>query len=350
MLMQTFFAGRNTGTILDAIARPLVDGKLWIPGRLPKLFPIAQGDLEAHLRALQPLFSEIDITEAAERAAIPVDITDLTPTDSVLELWHGPTRSFKDVGVRFASVLYRDLFPDARVVCATSGDTGAAVADAFGNRSTVVFPEGRISKSQEKQMRDTDAEVIAMKGDFDSCQASVKTWLRRDPCLLSANSISVARLLPQIAFHAWAASQRPGRVFVVPSGNLGNAYAAGLAKQMGAPIRQIHIATNANNAVSLAINQRRSLQHLGLPRAIKTLATAMDVQKPSNWPRLKSLRDFHELTASHVLDHEILKAQKKLAEMAYPVCPHTALAFSAATRMFQSAKIMVVGTACATKF
>jgi threonine synthase len=223
----------------------------------------------------------------------------------VLELFHGPTAAFKDVGARFLARCLARLPAAAgrprTVLVATSGDTGGAVAAAFhgqpGIEVAILFPKGRISARQEKQLTCWGSNVrsLAVRGDFDDCQRLVKAAfadpaLRAHRELTSANSISLGRLLPQMTYYAAAAiwhlrstGAAPG--FVIPSGNVGNATACLWARELGLPIGEVVLATNANTVIPdyLAGGE-------WAPRAtVPTLANAMDVGNPSNMERLFAL-------------------------------------------------------------
>ncbi len=225
-----------------------------------------------------------------------------TPSDHVLELFHGPTAAFKDFGARFlAQCLTRIRAVDApplTILVATSGDTGAAVAAAFhrqpGLRVIVLYPDGRVSPRQAHQLGCFGDNVIALKvdGTFDDCQAMVKQALgdvalqERVP-LSSANSISLGRLLPQMSYYAHASLQHneaTRRVlnFVIPTGNLGNAVAAIMARALGAPQGRIVLATNANDVLPRYFDGH---EYQPGP-SVATLANAMDVGAPSNFERL----------------------------------------------------------------
>lgn len=268
---------------------------------------------------------------------------------SVLELFHGPTAAFKDVGARFLAASMERIIDDGRyatppvtIMVATSGDTGGAVASAYhrraGMRVVVLFPLGRVSPRQQHQLTCWGDNVIslAVRGEFDDCQRLVKEafadqQLARAHSLCSANSINVGRLLPQAAYYAKASLEhwwKTGQLlsFVIPTGNLGNGFACVWARRLGMPIDRIVLATNANTPIEdyLATGQ-------WLPRpSIATLASAMDVGNPSNMERLRhlcgditNLRE--EISAVPVTDTEIrssLRDEFKRHGIAW--CPHTA--------------------------
>ena len=336
------------------------DGGLFIPVDLPTFsvtdFDDAHTIREIAAILLRPFFSDsslIDELEAilAETFSFPMPITALPAANgnaSLLELYHGPTAAFKDIGAGFLAACLTRLEGDAAapltILVATYGDTGGAVAAAFnerpGMRVVVLFPDGRVSARQEHQLTCWGDNVLSLSvaGAFDDCQALVKAALA-DPDLCeryrfsSANSINIGRLLPQSTYYADASlrhfretGNKPG--FVIPTGNLGNALACIMAREMGLPIGAIVLATNANKTIPEYFD---TLQWI--PRAsVKTLASAMDVGDPSNMERLRSmvgeadvLRD--RLGVFSVEDEQIEAGiRKDFAEFGFATCPHTAIA------------------------
>jgi len=246
-----------------------------------------------------------DIVDDAINFETPlVDITDNIKT---LELFHGPTLAFKDVGARFMSRLMayfiRGNDQPLNILVATSGDTGSAVANGFymvpGIKVIVLYPAGKISLIQEKQIATIDKNVQALKvnGTFDDCQRLVKAALV-DPdiqqalLVSSANSINIARLIPQTFYYFNALRQVPGFrqkniAVCVPSGNFGNLTAGLMAKQMGLPVARFIAATNINHVVPDYL-----LHGVFEPRpSIQTISNAMDVGNPSNFTRMLALYD-----------------------------------------------------------
>ncbi len=222
-----------------------------------------------------------------------------------LELFHGPTLAFKDFGARFMSRLMacftRDLSEELKILVATSGDTGSAVANGFYNvpgiHVYVLYPAGKVSDIQEKQIATLGNNITALKvnGVFDDCQALVKKALAdnklRKKCFISsANSINIARLIPQIFyyFRAWAQLDDPEKekvVISVPSGNFGNLTAGLFAKRMGLPVSHYVDAANINDVVPEYLNTG-----FFRPRPSKqTISSAMDVGNPSNFDRILDL-------------------------------------------------------------
>lgn len=355
--------GGEETDLIDAVVRGLAtNGGLFVPDELPRFKPEDfRGESLAEISAelLAPFFAgsglEGELGEICRDAFdFPMPLRPLVAAGgelSVLELFHGPTAAFKDVGARFlAAVMERALrrSSDTRpltILVATSGDTGGAVAAAFherrGIRVGVLFPKGLVSPRQQHQLTCWGDNIRAFEVDgvFDDCQALVKAaftdaHLRARHRLTAANSINIGRLLPQVAYHAAASlwhwrKHGTSAGSLVPSGNLGNGMACVWARAMGLPIREVVLAVNANRTIPefLATGQWQ-------PRpSIPTLASAMDVGNPSNMERLRNLvPDFAELRATieaYPVDDEQIRAQiaKDYALYGQVWCPHTATAF-----------------------
>ncbi len=239
------------------------------------------------------------------REAVTFD-TPLVPLDehvSVLELFHGPTLAFKDVGARFLSALLTGVRqptdPPLTVITATSGDTGGAVAHAFADRPrtrvVILFPQNQVSPVQRKQFTTVGGNVlaVAVAGTFDDCQTLAKralldNELREHVQLSSANSVNVGRLLPQMLYyaHAWAQySAQEIPLVSVPSGNFGNLTAGLMAKRLGVPIAHFIAATNANAVVPKWLTTGEYVPQT----SVRTISSAMDVGDPSNVPRIRAL-------------------------------------------------------------
>ena len=272
---------------------------------------------------------------------------------AVLELFHGPSLAFKDFGARFMSrvMAYFSTEKDRvlDVLVATSGDTGGAVALGFlgvpGTRVTILFPKGKVSPIQELQLTTNGQNIRAIEidGTFDDCQALVKEAFNDDELraayrLTSANSINIARLIPQTFyyFHAYAQLLSQGMrdvVFSVPSGNFGNIGAGLLAFRMGLPAKQFIAATNVNDTVPRFLASGRYE-----PRpSVQTLSNAMDVGNPSNWVRIMDLfggnpNELKKVVSSYAFtDADTRKAIQALYDQyGYIACPHTAIAWLAA--------------------
>lgn len=342
----------------EAIAQGLApDGGLYVPRSLPLISPDAfQADItlsRAASRLLEPFFEDDPLATdldaiCAEALSFPAPLKPLaTDGDHVLELFHGPTAAFKDFGARFLAACMRRLPRNAgplTILVATSGDTGAAVAAAFagvpGFRVVILYPDGRVSPRQAHQLGCFGGNVAALRvaGSFDDCQSLVKQAfadfdLREHVPLSSANSISLGRLLPQMSYYAHSAlaHRREHGValnFVIPTGNLGNAFAAVLARGCGVPIGRIVLASNANRVLP---DFFAGADYAPRP-SVATLANAMDVGAPSNFERLQwhypdadVLR--HDIQAFSVDDDAIRATIRSRHERFGEVfCPHTATA------------------------
>lgn len=296
------------GALFDGLAP---DGGLYLPEALKRLPPSTLAGLRNGSWPHTALTVATHLLEGALTAAqlervigealdFPVPLVPLTERLYALELFHGPTCAFKDVGARFMArlvALYQaPEDPPLTILVATSGDTGGAVAHAFfnlrGTRVVVLYPEGKVSPLQERQFTTLGGNItaLAVGGTFDDCQRLVKQAFAdpglRHLRLTSANSINLGRLLPQIFyyFHAWAQLPTPPAELIVsvPSGNFGNLTAGLMAKRLGLPVTRFVAATNVNDVVP---------QYLATgaftPRpSIATLSNAMDVGDPSNFPRM----------------------------------------------------------------
>ncbi len=346
-------------TLSAAIAAGLApDGGLYVPATPPRLSPddFSGCDSLAQVasRLLVPFFAgdalarELDAI-CAETFTFDAPLKALaTPRDFILELFHGPTAAFKDFGARFLAACMRRL-PHGNdvpltILVATSGDTGAAVGAAFasvaGFRVVTLYPDGRVSPRQAHQLGAFGANVQALRvaGSFDDCQRLVKqaladAELRTRVPMSSANSISLGRLLPQMAYFAHAAlahRQAQGTLLnlVVPTGNLGNAFACMFARACGLPIGRIALATNAN----LALHDFFAGAAYAPRASVATLANAMDVGAPSNFERLRWLHpDDEKLRREFCVDaigDEAIAAtiRDRHAHHAEVFCPHTATA------------------------
>ena len=343
-------------------------GGLYIPVEFPKLDKsFLNKDPESNLREIafemaKP-YVEGEIPEADLQKLIndaypfPAKVSGLNPNSYVLELFHGPTCAFKDFGARFMarvmSYFNKDENTPLHILVATSGDTGSAVGSAFHNVPgldvTILYPEGKISPLQEKQLSTFDGNVRALKvkGTFDDCQKLVKTaftdnTLRTKLRLSSANSINISRLLPQ-SFHYMYASlyvknrawqynkiETPSIIMVVPSGNFGNLTSGLIAREMGAPISGFVAATNTNRTIPdwIATGEYKARP------SIATYANAMDVGAPSNYERIAtmySLEQVRHLFASYWLDDAGIMASIKdcHSKTGYTIDPHGAVGWKA---------------------
>jgi threonine synthase len=370
--------------LADAFAAGLApDGGLFVPASLPTV-PIEAFDRVDTLPAvaevlLRPFFVGDRLAPAlpaicAEAFDFDAPLRRIADDTFLLELFHGPTAAFKDYGARFLAACLRRLRapedPPLTIIVATSGDTGAAVGGAFhglaGLRVVVLYPDGRVSPRQAHQLGAFGDNVDALRvaGSFDDCQALVKRALNdaalmREVPLSSANSISLGRLLPQMAYYAHAAlghRRATGRPLdlIVPTGNLGNGLAAILARRIGLPLGRIALATNANDVLA-----RFFAGEPYAPRSSRaTLANAMDVGAPSNFERLQALYpDAAALRASFScgsIDDATIRdtIRRCWQEHRVAICPHTAtgLALRAGLPREKVAHWAIAATAHPAKF
>src|SRR5215216_5111988 len=298
-------------SFVDALfAGTAPDGGLYVPERLDQLPEstlqrLRNASLVEMATAVGAHLFRDEISEEAfgalVRDALNFDVPLCRVTDRIwaLELFHGPTMAFKDVGARVQARLLH-YFTDGTpltILVATSGDTGSAVAQAFhrvpDTRVVVLYPEGQVSDVQEAQMASLGDNITALsvRGTFDDCQRLVKQAfaddeLRTHVWLTPANSINLGRLLPQVFYYfVLARLGNGGPVVSVPSGNFGNLTAGLIAKRIGLPVRKFVAATNVNDTVPQYLHSGRYA-----PRpSIRTVANAMDVGAPSNLERMQAL-------------------------------------------------------------
>lgn len=268
---------------------------------------------------------------------------------SVLELFHGPTMAFKDVGARFMArclgYFNQNNDKEVTVLVATSGDTGGAVANGFlgvkGVNVVILYPSGKVSDIQEKQLTTLGKNIKALevKGVFDDCQDMVKqAFLDEDLTskmqLTSANSINVARWLPQLFYFMFAYKQLhktyKNIVFSVPSGNFGNICAGMMAQQLGLPVEHFIASNNANNVVTEYLNT----EIFNAKPSIQTISNAMDVGNPSNFVRIQEIykNDFktlkENLSSYSFSDRQTKEAIKELYnDYSYVSDPHGAVGY-----------------------
>ncbi|MGQ0721815.1 MAG: threonine synthase [Candidatus Eiseniibacteriota bacterium] len=292
------------------------DGGLYLPERIPELPPavfavgltVAETAFEVTRLFLDDMPGDDLRAICADALNFPIPLVDLEDGVRVLELFHGPTHAFKDVGARLMARLMSWYLRkagggaggDITILVATSGDTGSAVAQAFwrvrGTRVVVLYPKGKVTLLQEKQFTTLGGNVtaLAVEGTFDDCQRMAKQTfadggLRAKVRLTSANSISVGRLLPQTIYYVHAAAalgpDAARALFCTPSGNFGNLCAGVIAKRMGMPCAGFVAATNANDVVPKYLATGTFT-----PRAsVATISNAMDVGNPSNFVRILDL-------------------------------------------------------------
>lgn len=330
---------------------PRLPASFWAELPALELPQIAYTIAQALLRDAIPA---ADLRRLVDEAIdFPAPLVPLGADTYVLELFHGPSLAFKDFGARFMSRLMGYFLSQEPgraldVLVATSGDTGGAVALGFlgvpGVRVTILYPRGKVSPIQRRQLTTNGQNIRALEidGTFDDCQSLVKQAfadeeLNQHLRLTSANSINIARLIPQTFYyvHAYAQLLRQGRsevVFSVPSGNFGNLGAGLLAWRMGLPVRQFLAATNANDTVPAFL---RTGQYQPKP-SVATISNAMDVGNPSNWVRITELLrpDPVALTGlisgySYSDDDTRAAIREAFEQHGYVLCPHSAIAWRA---------------------
>lgn len=381
--MISFCSTRNpslvasAGEVLELGLAP--DGGLFVPRSIPRIdiatLPTAsfQEMSKAWMHAwLKDTEFEDDLASVVEDALdFPVPLVHLDERTVVLELFHGPTLSFKDFGARtMARLLGRRLGRTGGnrvILVATSGDTGSAVADGFagieGIRVVLLYPGGGVSETQERQLivERPNVQAVRVKGTFDDCQRLVK-GVFADPSLSgiplsTANSINMGRLLPQMLYYVWAVKtlQDNDIEFVVPSGNLGNLTAGVMAHLAGLPVHGFLAAHNANDFFpSFLLDSDKKFGS-----TIQTLSNAMDVGAPSNFERLQVLLEskrMRQLIQGEVVsDEETLSSMRRVfEETGYMADPHTAVGLEASRRIREGGNAkrtnVILSTAHPAKF
>ena len=316
MRLQSIVTPGTTVSFREAVDKGLAeDGGLYMPVVIPRLsdgFFASLHSMTFHEIAfnvarflLEDEIPDADLRKIVERSiTFPAPLRRLDERTSVLELFHGPTLAFKDFGAQFMAhsmaYLHRNDTEERTILVATSGDTGSAVAHGFHNAEGVkvflLYPSGRVSKIQEQQLTTMTGNVTALEieGSFDDCQHMVKEafadkQLSGRRKLTSANSINIARLIPQTFYYFNAIarlSERKGPVvFSVPSGNLGNLTAGLIAWKMGLPADHFIAATNSNDGFTKFLESGVFVA----ARSVATISNAMDVGNPSNFARIKHL-------------------------------------------------------------
>ena len=264
-----------------------------------------------------------------------------------LELFHGPTLAFKDFGARFMSRLISYFNKkETLILVATSGDTGSAVAHGFYNvpgiKVVLLYPSAKVSQIQEQQLTTMGGNIQALeiKGNFDDCQTLVKqaitdSDLNKTLNLSSANSINIARLIPQSFYYLYAYAQikkinKKPLAICVPSGNFGNLTAGLIAKKMGLPIKKFIAATNANDPFPIFLQTG----HFKPKDSVKTLSNAMDVGNPSNFVRILELYKFNlenirkEIESKSYNDEKTLETMREVYQNSdYILDPHGAIGY-----------------------
>lgn len=385
-------------TFQEAVFKSLPDDNgLFMPASLPRLPASFFATIEARS------FPDIafKVAEALLGDEIPTDelrtliddaidfdapLVELDDQVRVLELFHGPTLAFKDFGARFMARVMSWFLrenpqeQDVNILVATSGDTGGAVAQGFLDvpdiQVTLLYPKGKVSDLQEKQLTTVGRNVTALEvdGTFDDCQRMVKqafldTDINRKLNLASANSINISRLVPQsfYYFHAYAQLKRqpsfdPNRelLFSVPSGNFGNLCGGLIAKRMGLPVHRIIASTNANDIVPRYLTSGEFT-----PRpSVRTLSNAMDVGNPSNFARLQAFYQTEsaldtaarwdaikeEIVGKFYTDAQTQEAIRAVYEQydGYVMCPHTAVGYLGLRDYLQETNSDAYGVVLAT--
>lgn len=327
----------------------------------------------------QFVLPEIPETElrkiVSETLSFDFPVVELTKSVSTLELFHGPTMAFKDVGARFMArclgYFNQDNPQEVTVLVATSGDTGGAVANGFlgveGVNVVILYPSGKVSDIQEKQLTTLKKNITALEvlGTFDDCQAMVKQAfmdqsITQHKQLTSANSINVARWLPQMFYFLFAYKQLKNKykdiVFSVPSGNFGNICAGMMAQQLGMPVSHFVASNNTNKVVTDYLET----EHYQPKPSVQTISNAMDVGDPSNFVRIEEIykNDFSNLkkhlSSYSFTDIETIEALKELYnDYNYIADPHGAVGYLGAKKYLKThpeAHVVFLETAHPTKF
>lgn len=334
------------------------DGGLYLPEEIPNNW---KHNYQQHLTYPELAFETLkhfvkgeisgsDFQNIVEKAfSFEIKLVETQPGIFVLELFHGPTLAFKDFGARFMArtmeYFLQKRSQELTILVATSGDTGSAVASGFygieGIRVFILYPKGRVSPTQEKQLTTLGGNISALEvaGSFDDCQRLVKSafldqHLRKKIQLSSANSINIARLLPQSVYYHWAYREmgiQSPVVFSVPSGNFGNLTGGLLAKKMGLPVEKFVASTNANDVVPAYLKTGA----FSPKPSVHTISNAMDVGNPSNLDRMISLyrNDINkmrsDIEAFWFSDEDTVNTMKHVFEEThYVLDPHTAVGYS----------------------
>jgi threonine synthase len=389
--MKYYSTNKNTPevTLKEAVIKGLAaDNGLFMPERILKFEPVFFENI--HKISFRDIAFEValkffgeDVEESSLREIVNDTLTFDCPVVKImddvysLELFHGPTLAFKDVGARFMARLLNYFLEGNRkpvhVLVATSGDTGSAVANGFlgveGIHVHVLYPKGKVSKIQESQFTTLGRNITALEveGTFDDCQHLVKTAfldeeLNKKLQLTSANSINVARFLPQAFyyFNAYARLKEQGAldnkefIVSVPSGNFGNLTAGLFAHKMGLPVAQFLAANNENDVVHQYLQSGKYN-----PRpSVETIANAMDVGSPSNFARILNLYDHSHIKISSIIkgfkysDQQIRETIRKLFDQTGYLCdPHGACGFMALQEYMEQGQVGVfLETAHPAKF
>lgn len=351
----------------EAVKKGLAeDGGLFFPKKIKKLKKEFIENLEkfsnvdiAYEVIKQFIGDEINENDLKNIITNTIDfdfpLIDIEKNVKSLELFHGPTLAFKDVGARFMAnclgYFNKKSNKTNTVLVATSGDTGAAVANGFlgvkGTNVVILYPKNMVSEVQEKQLTTNKKNITAFRvdGTFDDCQQMVKKAftdkeLNNELNLTSANSINIARWLPQMFYYFFAIKQlktnKKKIVFSVPSGNFGNICAGAIAMKLGLPIDQFVASTNSNDTIPRYLNTK----NYNPKKTIPSISNAMDVSNPSNFIRIEEIfQDFNELkncfSSYSFNDDKTLKAVKSVYKNSnYILDPHGAVGYLGLKKFF----------------
>ena len=383
------YSTNNPGHVVgleEAVMRGLPpDNGLYMPTVIPTLpasfieelprLSFQEVMLELSGRLIGDSIPASPLRKIVEAIDFPAPVVALDEQRYVLELFHGPSLAFKDFGARFMAGLMsyfnRNADRELVILVATSGDTGGAVAAGFhqvpGTRVVILYPSGKVSAYQEKQLTTLGHNITALEieGTFDDCQALVKAafldkTLNSSLRLTSANSINIARLIPQIFYYFEGSKQIPSTkgdlVFCVPSGNFGNLTAGLIGAIMGLPVRHFLAATNINDVVPEYLRTGAYRPRPSIP----TLSNAMDVGNPSNFVRMKELFGSTwniqqgQVKGYSYSDHQTMEEIRRVWHARqYILDPHGAVGMLAAEAYLQEmkdAQVVVLETAHPAKF
>ncbi len=351
----------------DAVLKGIADdGGLFMPVTIPSLPKEFWNNVEDYSLAdigynisklfLKDEISDYDIKEIISKSiSFEAPIVKLDDSNYILELFHGPTLAFKDFGARFMANTLSHLNDGKQItiLVATSGDTGSAVANGFyeveGINVVLLYPQNKVSKIQEQQLTTLDKNITALEveGNFDDCQRLVKTAFLDDDIknklkLSSANSINIARLIPQSFYYISAYAQLKRKnsqiVFSVPSGNFGNLTGGLFAYKMGLPVKNFIASVNLNDVFRNYISTGK---YEPKP-SIKTISNAMDVGNPSNFARLYKLfgedyQTIKSLIKSYSFNDEQTKEAMKEVKDKYDylIDPHGAVGYLGLKKYFE---------------
>ncbi|MDB4697186.1 threonine synthase [Akkermansiaceae bacterium] len=386
---QKFYSTKSPGQFVDlkeAVLRSLpADNGLYMPEDIEPLsahfwenwrdLSLPEIGFEVAKMIFRDSVPEKQLEKIVHQSAnFPAPLVTLKEREHVLELFHGPTLAFKDFGARFMARLMGWLTREDEelltVLVATSGDTGGAVASAFhnvpGTRVVILYPKGKVSDLQEKQLTTLGGNITSLEvdGTFDDCQRLVKsTFLKREMAedlnLTSANSINISRLVPQSFYYFEAARKLPRGVkptFVIPSGNFGNLTAGLLAEKLGLEVERFVAATNRNDVIPAYLQEGEYR-----PRpSVATISNAMDVGAPSNFARMEDVfgnewKSMRARVAGFSYDDQMTREaiRRIKVETGYTLEPHGAVGWLASEewrKLNPEAQTVVLETAHPAKF